>query len=94
MVVVSLGVGCGPLDQEELAQQSQPTKATPILMGAGCPAVETCGEDFSNCTEWSAPSNCNAPSSCTVFQSQLCFSSRGAPCINMQLSPSTAASCN
>ena len=90
MVVVLFAVGCGPPDSEELSQQEEGLKATPILFGASCPAVSYCGEDFIKCSEWSAPTSCGGSSSCTVAQYQACVDSHGNQCINVAVS----GSCN
>jgi len=79
-------VGCGPLDPEELSQDSQATKATPILFGASCPATNSCGAEYVRCTEWSAPSSCGDTSGGVTVQHQLCFDARGTPCLNVSLS--------
>ena len=93
LVVVLFAVGCGPPDAEEIAQQDGSLKATPILMGAGCPAAATCNADYANCSEWSAPITCS-PDTCSVAQYQTCYDSKGNECVNISLSRSTADGCN
>jgi hypothetical protein len=93
VVAVFMAVGCGPLDQDELSQQTEGMKATPILMSASCPASNTCGAEFDKCSEWSSPAGCGA-SACTVVQYQTCVDSRGNQCINVAVSPASADGCN
>ncbi|HYV48785.1 MAG TPA: hypothetical protein VFA20_28195 [Myxococcaceae bacterium] len=90
-MTVLLAVGCGPPDQEELSQQDQTLKATPVLFGVSCPASNTCGPEFDRCSEWSAPSGCG--STCTVVQVQTCIDSRGNECTNVAVSRSPTDSC-
>src|SRR4051794_8831635 len=78
VVVVLFSVGCGPPDAEEISQQGQSLKATPLLMSMGnsCPAANTCGPELDKCSEWSAPTGCG-PSTCTAVQYQTCVDSNG-----------------
>jgi hypothetical protein len=94
VVAVLVAVGCGPPDADELSEQGQEMKATPILMGASCQAASTCGQDVERCSEWSAPASCGGPSTCTVVQYQTCVDSRGNECINVALSPASTEGCN
>lgn len=80
-------VGCGPPDLEELSEQAQASKATPILFGASCPAANTCSPDYGKCTEWSEPSSCGDPSTGIVVRHQLCFDAHGNGCLQVSLSP-------
>jgi hypothetical protein len=89
-VLSVLFVGCGPPDSEELSQQDQSLKATPILFGASCPAANTCGPDYGRCTEWSEPSSCGDPSSGIAVQFQMCFDAQGNGCLQSSLSPAIA----
>lgn len=86
VVVVLFAVGCGPPDPEELSQQAEGMKATPILFGVSCPASNTCGAEFDKCSEWSQPASCGG-SSCTVVQEQTCVDAQGNQCTNVALSP-------
>ena len=85
VMAVILGVGCGPMDPEELSGQGQDLKATPILMGT-CPAMNACGTSFGSCSEWSAPAGCGDPSTNTLFQFQQCSDAQGNQCFNVSLS--------
>jgi len=87
-----LAVGCGPPDAEEISQQGQTLKASPILFGASCPASNTCGPEFDKCSEWSAPAGCGG-STCTVVQVQTCADSSGNECTNVAVSQSSTAGC-
>jgi hypothetical protein len=79
-------VGCGPPGAEELSEQSQGSKATPILFGASCPAPSTCGPDFGKCMEWSEPTSCGSDSSGIVVQARACFDAHGNGCLQVSLS--------
>lgn len=94
VMAVLFGMGCGPQDSEELSQQAQGLKATPILMGASCPTESTCGLIYGNCTEWSAPSTCGTASTCTTVQYQTCYDSQGNECLNVSQSPAPLDGCN
>jgi hypothetical protein len=93
-VVVLFVVGCGPPDAEELSQQTQEAKATPILMGASCQQESTCGLDYSKCTEWSAPAACGGPGTCSVVQYQTCYDAQGRECVNVSQSSVSLDGCN
>lgn len=86
VMAVFFGVGCGPLDPEELSEQGQALKATPILLGASCPTESTCGLDYRNCTEWTAPSSCGGSSTSSLVQYQSCFDAQGNQCLNVSFS--------
>ena len=88
--VLLFAVGCGPLDPEELSQQEQASKATPILFGASCPAANTCSPDYGKCTEWSAPASCGDSSSGVAVQLQTCVDAHGNECLNVAISPAIA----
>ncbi|HEY8207108.1 MAG TPA: hypothetical protein VIG99_06495 [Myxococcaceae bacterium] len=71
---------------EEISEQGQTLKATPILLGASCPMPSSCGPDFGSCTGWSAPSGCGASTSSIAVQYQTCFDAQGNQCVNVSVS--------